>query len=61
MPKKADPPMSQAEQSERFRKAVRELEADGGVSPTEAEERFDKLVRLSSTPPQRLPDNSQRN
>ena len=36
---------SQAEQSERFRKAVEEIEAAGGLSPTDAEERLDALIR----------------
>ncbi len=32
------------EQSERFRKSVRDLEAAGELSPTEADEAFDRLV-----------------
>ena len=38
---------SQSDQSERFRKAVEELEAAGGLSPTEAAERFDQLLSLA--------------
>lgn len=34
MPKKKPPPPGTEPQSERFRKAVRELEADGELSPT---------------------------
>ena len=44
MPKKENP-ISQAEQSERFRKAVQELVDAGELSPTEAEERFQSAVR----------------
>ena len=44
MPKKTDPPMGQAEQSRRFEEAARAIEADGGLSPTEAAEAFDRLV-----------------
>lgn len=36
---------SQAEQSKRFRKAVRDLVAAGELNPTEADKRFDELVR----------------
>lgn len=36
---------SQAEQSERFRTAVRELDAAGELNPTEADEALDRLVR----------------
>jgi hypothetical protein len=49
MPKKTDPPMNQAEQSRRFEEAARAIEADGGLSPTEAAELMNKtLSRLSS-------------
>lgn len=44
MPKKTDPPMTQAEQSRRFEDAARAIEADGGLSPTEAAEAMQKLV-----------------
>lgn len=44
MPKKENP-ISQAEQSERFRKAVQDLVDAGELSPTEAEERFQSAVR----------------
>jgi len=45
MPKKTDPPLSQAEQSRRFEEAARAIEADGGLSPTEAAEALERLVR----------------
>lgn len=43
MPKKKQPE-SQEEQSERFNKAVSNAVAAGELSPTEADERFEKLV-----------------
>jgi hypothetical protein len=39
MPKKTEPPMSQAEQSRRFLEAARAIEADGGLSPTDVDRR----------------------
>jgi polyhydroxyalkanoate synthesis regulator phasin len=39
---------SQAEQSERFHKAVQELVDAGELSPTEAEERFERAVSFLS-------------
>lgn len=39
-PKETDP-----EQSEKFRKAVRDLEAAGELSPTEGEAALDKVLR----------------
>jgi hypothetical protein len=47
MPKKTEPPMNQAEQSRRFEEAARAIEADGGLSPTEAVEAMNRLVRNS--------------
>ena len=44
MPKKADLPMTQAEQSRRFQEAARAIEADGGLSPTEAAEAMEILM-----------------
>lgn len=49
MPKKLNAE-SQAEQLERFRAAMRELEAAGELNPTEADERFEQVVRQSLTP-----------
>ena len=49
MPKKTDPPMDQAEQSRRFEEAARAIEADGGLSPTEAAEAFEGLLRSATT------------
>lgn len=43
MPKKKTSE-TQAEQSKRFRKAVADLEAAGELSPTEAEERFERAM-----------------
>jgi polyhydroxyalkanoate synthesis regulator phasin len=47
MPKKQNQE-SQAEQSERFRKAVRELVDAGELNPTEAEAALDRIVRECS-------------
>lgn len=44
MPKKTDPPMTQAEQSRRFEEAARGIEADGGLSPTEAAEALEHAL-----------------
>jgi hypothetical protein len=44
MPKKKNE-MTQAEQSERFKKAVRDLEDAGELNPTEADERFERAMR----------------
>ena len=52
MPKKTDPPMTQAEQSRLFEEAARAIEADGGLSPEEAEAALDRLVSRP-TPPKR--------
>jgi hypothetical protein len=43
MPKKKNPE-SQAEQSERFLRTVEELARDGEISPTEAQEDFERLM-----------------
>jgi|688.fasta_scaffold164580_3 hypothetical protein len=43
MPKKKNQE-SQEDQSERFRKAVRELEAAGELNPTETDIVFDKMM-----------------
>lgn len=37
---------SQAEQSERFRKAVQDMIDAGELSPTEAEEKFDSALNV---------------
>lgn len=44
MPKKTDPPLSQTEQSQRFRRAVRELEDAGELNPTDADARFERAL-----------------
>jgi len=44
MPKKTDPPESQEAQSQRFLEAARAIEDDGGLSPTEAAEAFERLA-----------------
>ena len=49
MPKKKGKPLEQAEQSERFRKAVRDLEAAGELSPT-ADADFEKVVTTIAKP-----------
>ena len=51
MPKKIDPPMTQAEQSRRFVEAARELHDAGGLSPTEAEAALERLMAKISSPP----------
>lgn len=38
---------SQAEQSERFRKAVADMVDAGELSPTEADERFERALSLA--------------
>lgn len=52
MPKKKDK-LTQAEQSERFRKAVLDLARAGELDPTEAEERFElamnKIAKITPT------------
>lgn len=42
---------TQAEQSERFRKTVRDLVAAGELNPTEADKAFAKLMANLQTPP----------
>ncbi len=44
MPKKKNE-LSQAEQSKRFRDAVQELVDAGELSPTEADERFERVMQ----------------
>lgn len=51
MPKKTDPPMTQAEQSRRFEEAARAIEADGGLSPIEAADILDQLIQKASKLP----------
>lgn len=48
MPKKKNQE-TQAEQSERFKKAVRDLVDAGELNPTEADEALDKLTRRQIT------------
>jgi polyhydroxyalkanoate synthesis regulator phasin len=43
---------TQAEQSERFRKALREAIDAGELNPTEADEAFNLLVRRAKAHPQ---------
>lgn len=47
MPKKKPEPPETEPQSERFRRAVRELEADGELNPT-ADARFDEVLRQAT-------------
>lgn len=51
MPKKTEPPLGQAEQSRRFEKAARGIEADGGLSPTEASAAVESLMRNAKRQP----------
>ncbi len=48
MPKKNNQE-TQAEQSERFRKAVRDLISAGELNPTEADEAFERLLSKAKT------------
>lgn len=59
MPKRKSE-LSQKEQSKRFRDAVQELMDAGELSPTEADERFEKAMRnIASQPPKPVgPDGS---
>lgn len=53
-PRSIPPPANQTEQSERFLAAVQELVAAGELSPTDVEERFERLLtRATKTPPKR--------
>lgn len=54
MPKMTKPPMTQAEQSRRFEEAARAIEADGGLSPTEAAEAMERVAEQSSFRPRSL-------
>lgn len=49
MPKKKNPE-SQEQQSERFKKDVRDLVDAGELNPTEADAAFEKLMRHVKTP-----------
>jgi hypothetical protein len=51
MPKKTDPPLSQKDQSRRFEEAARAIEADGGLSPTDADDVFERLVKRAKGAP----------
>lgn len=42
--KKKSPPTEDADQSRRFLETARELEADGGLNPTDGERAFERLV-----------------
>jgi hypothetical protein len=44
MPKKTNPPMTQAEQSKRFLEAAHDIEVDGGLNPTEAVEVMERAL-----------------
>jgi len=50
MPKRKVPPMTQEEQSERFRSEVERLIAAGELSPTEADAAFEKTMGGVRTP-----------
>lgn len=45
---KKKPPETDPEQSEKFRKAVRELEAAGELNPTEGDDVLDRLLTKAS-------------
>jgi hypothetical protein len=44
VPKRKGPPLSQKDQSERFRAAVRELIEAGELDPTEADAAFERMM-----------------
>lgn len=46
------PPETDPEQSERFRKAVRDIEAAGGLSEGDAEVAFERVLRRRPRPDQ---------
>ncbi|WP_158596244.1 hypothetical protein [Oleomonas cavernae] len=52
--KKAD--LSQAEQSERFRKAIDDMAAAGDLSPNDGNEHFERVLRKLATPKKRRMD-----
>ena len=56
MPKRKSE-LSQAEQSKRFRDAVQELVDAGELSPTEADERFERAMEKISSLSQTNSDN----
>ncbi len=45
--KKKKPTNTDKAQSERFRKLAKELEADGDLDLTEAEEKFERAIEIS--------------
>jgi hypothetical protein len=49
VPKKPPPEEDEA-QSQRFIEAARAVEADGGLSPTEAERRVSELLKKAAPP-----------
>lgn len=53
MVKPKKPPLEDEDQSRRFLEAAREIEADGGLSPTDAEGAFERL--LGKAAPAKLP------
>lgn len=53
MQKKKEPE-NQADQSARFRAEVERLVAAGELNPTEADERFEKTLASSKTPPRSI-------
>lgn len=55
MPKKKEP-LSQERQSEMFRKTAQELIDAGELSPTDADEKFDRLVGALRRRNERAPD-----
>lgn len=55
MPKKTDPPLTQTEQSKRFRKAVHDLEVAGELSPIEADDKFNLLLARLRAPHDQSP------
>ena len=48
MVKSKKPPLEDEDQSRRFLEAAREIEADGGLNPTDAEKVFERLVGVAA-------------
>ena len=53
--KKKPPPLEDAEQSRRFLEAARELEADGGLNPTDGEKAFERLLKKAAPTKRKKP------
>jgi hypothetical protein len=50
VPKRKEPPLSQKDQSERFRAAVRDMIEAGELDPTDADAAFEQMVAQVQVP-----------